>query len=740
MPELITCFTLAEIKQASILDQSVNLSENSTLPAGLFYWTVGNFTGQGDDLNIIEADSTALSVGAWVRQSAASIRTTEGDAQTALLNRLRVMSVMAQGAAGDTVPFEGLTDGQDDSDAFEASINKLRDEYTRLINDGNDQDALTKLAFCGPPLNGERGRIYAIGRDMPPLPPGCSVLMSGCCIVPLADNIRILWTDGGSQIFPTPGGLGGGNGGSLPDGFMETYGSDFGRWELPTFFANDKSGTLVEVRTVSHTDIQGGIFYGFRGGYSLTGASVANNSRFIGLTPAQYTKVKEGDVLDVGLKTPEGNVWAFMVVDKKVINAGAMDATYGKLKLDKPVVKATGTYTVTQMSFPIVFRGYQQSAVHGLKVIDCDYSSYVGRGREEAVTAWTDEVPTGVYNPCTDLRFYDRFEQGCLAGAWIGPSNSMIWDYSPSVQYNTAGSHIVVESISYYAVEFRIEIGAGSGRINSIPCIEVLEGSSMQVKGLTWSTNSTGRFLTGQGLHANVVIDGWQQASYGDIPLMPDGSYAPFVKRDVTGFLTVGSAGSIAGPGNYIDDPRRWATNGTTGATPGVGYAGYQDRSSNRTFYSTSGSLNASHAYSSEIAFAVRYGAEAYPRVAVQGSAVFFGSGASAPAANWSWGGTFLSASHGITAPIVAASGGYYVGANQVVGPQGAAVVNATDAAEANHPAKSRPCPPASARADRDLGGKSPGTAVCPGRIGDAEGVLSLNCRQAASHPIADVA
>lgn len=42
----------------------------------IFNWTPGNFTGQSDDINIIKADSTALSVGAWVRQSLSDLRGT----------------------------------------------------------------------------------------------------------------------------------------------------------------------------------------------------------------------------------------------------------------------------------------------------------------------------------------------------------------------------------------------------------------------------------------------------------------------------------------------------------------------------------------------------------------------------------------------------------------------------------------------------------------------------------------
>lgn len=61
--------TLADIK-AYGTNKFMVLYDSAT-----FKWTLGDFTGQADDLNIIKADSTPLSVGAWVRQGAQSVQT-----------------------------------------------------------------------------------------------------------------------------------------------------------------------------------------------------------------------------------------------------------------------------------------------------------------------------------------------------------------------------------------------------------------------------------------------------------------------------------------------------------------------------------------------------------------------------------------------------------------------------------------------------------------------------------------
>ncbi len=66
-PSNNTRLTLALLKAAAITDRT------SLYDGSLWTWTEGDFTGQADDVNIVKADSTALTVGAWVRQRAAGV-------------------------------------------------------------------------------------------------------------------------------------------------------------------------------------------------------------------------------------------------------------------------------------------------------------------------------------------------------------------------------------------------------------------------------------------------------------------------------------------------------------------------------------------------------------------------------------------------------------------------------------------------------------------------------------------
>lgn len=68
-----TYTTIATFKASDIARKTASLVGVSGVPDGRFNWTLGNYTGQADDVNIIKADSTALSVGAWVRQKADGI-------------------------------------------------------------------------------------------------------------------------------------------------------------------------------------------------------------------------------------------------------------------------------------------------------------------------------------------------------------------------------------------------------------------------------------------------------------------------------------------------------------------------------------------------------------------------------------------------------------------------------------------------------------------------------------------
>lgn len=68
-----TYFTLSTFKAQPVTNGAARLVSAPGVTNGEFAWTLGDYTGQADDVNIIESDNEPLSVGAWVRQAAASI-------------------------------------------------------------------------------------------------------------------------------------------------------------------------------------------------------------------------------------------------------------------------------------------------------------------------------------------------------------------------------------------------------------------------------------------------------------------------------------------------------------------------------------------------------------------------------------------------------------------------------------------------------------------------------------------
>lgn len=101
---------LAAFKASDINRKTASLVGISGVPDGRFNWTPGSFTGQADDVNIIKADSTALSVGAWVRQKADGVAFQQAGSGAVLASTQRELryfirpeqfGAMANGTADD---------------------------------------------------------------------------------------------------------------------------------------------------------------------------------------------------------------------------------------------------------------------------------------------------------------------------------------------------------------------------------------------------------------------------------------------------------------------------------------------------------------------------------------------------------------------------------------------------------------------------------------------------------------
>lgn len=73
-----TYFTLSTFKAQAVTNGSARLVNAPGIANGDFSWTPGNYTGQADDINIIESDNEPLSEGAWQRQGSASIYIGDG--------------------------------------------------------------------------------------------------------------------------------------------------------------------------------------------------------------------------------------------------------------------------------------------------------------------------------------------------------------------------------------------------------------------------------------------------------------------------------------------------------------------------------------------------------------------------------------------------------------------------------------------------------------------------------------
>jgi hypothetical protein len=123
---------------------------------GRFNWTLGNFSGQADDQNIIKANSTALTVGAWVRQQtdgslyrydASSIR--QSGADTVRRERLNLY---------DKIPrnlWAGIEAGTDTTDLTSYVLSAINSGRGVSARQGRFTMALNVTSGLGKSIRGE---------------------------------------------------------------------------------------------------------------------------------------------------------------------------------------------------------------------------------------------------------------------------------------------------------------------------------------------------------------------------------------------------------------------------------------------------------------------------------------------------------------------------------------------------------------------------------------------------------
>lgn len=125
-----TYITLATFKASDITRKTASLVGVPGVPDSRYNWTLGNYTGQADDVTIIKANSTALSVGAWVRQRALGVSFTRPGGVTLDLQRKTELRVDIEdfGAVGDGVA--------NDTAAFEAALSAVPNGTTINLRGG----------------------------------------------------------------------------------------------------------------------------------------------------------------------------------------------------------------------------------------------------------------------------------------------------------------------------------------------------------------------------------------------------------------------------------------------------------------------------------------------------------------------------------------------------------------------------------------------------------------------------
>lgn len=105
---------LSQLKAADIVNVTM------IYDSAPFEWTLGDFTGEADDVNVVQADGISLATGAWVRQSVAKVsyKAPIGDTITQTQEEINneTRSLSAFGVAGNNIT--------DDTAAIQAAFNQ----------------------------------------------------------------------------------------------------------------------------------------------------------------------------------------------------------------------------------------------------------------------------------------------------------------------------------------------------------------------------------------------------------------------------------------------------------------------------------------------------------------------------------------------------------------------------------------------------------------------------------------
>lgn len=147
--------TLAQLK-ASFPRGAVILSDPEL--RGLFFWTLGNYAGTVDNVNVVQSDYISPGVGAWVRQDAKAL--------TYLLEtgeRLQNLRDKIKGVGIYLSDFDGFDPEEDMADQFEAAVAYCQANGIQVLRTGPYQVKIgRKVSLSGDP-------IAIVGEASPPV-------------------------------------------------------------------------------------------------------------------------------------------------------------------------------------------------------------------------------------------------------------------------------------------------------------------------------------------------------------------------------------------------------------------------------------------------------------------------------------------------------------------------------------------------------------------------------------------